>query len=152
MQAGKTTTINMLTGLIPPTAGDAFIHGHSVASEQDKIRRVLGVCPQHDILWPELTAAQHLEIFAQFKAVPSSQVSEVVRTKLAEVELSHVADQRVHTFSGGMKRRLSVAISAIGDPLMIFFDEPVRVSSSSASFPSFLLFSLILIFRFLFLY
>jgi ABC-type multidrug transport system ATPase subunit len=115
----------MLTGLIPPTSGDAFIYDLSVASEQDKIRRVLGVCPQHDILWPELTAAQHLEIFAQFKAVPSAMVDVLIRDKLNEVELSHVANQKVHTFSGGMKRRLSVAISSIGEPLMIFFDEPV---------------------------
>ena len=52
---------------MPPSAGDAWIYGLSVSDEQDRIRRILGVCPQHDILWGELTAAQHLEIFAQFK-------------------------------------------------------------------------------------
>lgn len=123
---------------MPPSSGDAYIYGLSVSEEQDSIRRILGVCPQHDILWGELTAAQHLEIFAQFKvrcflhrlftrvqAVPAGEVPGLVESKLREVELSHVGNHRVETFSGGMKRRLSVAISSIGQPRVIFFDEPV---------------------------
>jgi ABC-type multidrug transport system ATPase subunit len=124
--AGKTTTINMLTGLLRPTSGEAMIYGHSVTEEQDDIRKIMGICPQHDILWDELTAAEHLELFAEFRGISTSQVKKLVDDKLKEVELLHVRDHRSKTFSGGMKRRLSVAISSIADPKIVFFDEPVR--------------------------
>eukprot|EP00761_Pharyngomonas_kirbyi_P004790 gb/GECH01004795.1/.p1 GENE.gb/GECH01004795.1/~~gb/GECH01004795.1/.p1 ORF type:complete len:886 (+),score=205.13 gb/GECH01004795.1/:1-2658(+) len=122
--AGKTTTINMLTGLFAPTSGTAWIGGFSIATQMDQVRRVLGVCPQHDILWSDLTAKEHLQIFAEFKGVPSSERKAVVEEKLRQVELFDVRNNRSKTFSGGMKRRLSVAIASIGDPAAIFFDEP----------------------------
>jgi len=122
--AGKTTTVNILTGLFEPTYGDAFIYGLSVVNQMETIRRIMGVCPQHDILWNELTAREHLEIFAELKNVPSADVASVVDEKLKSVNLYDVGDKLVGGFSGGMKRRLSVAISCIGDPKIIFMDEP----------------------------
>jgi len=88
------------------------------------IRRIMGVCPQHDILWNDLTAREHLEIFAELKNVPSHERAAVVDEKLLSVNLLDVGDKLVGGFTGGMKRRLSVAISCIGDPKIIFMDEP----------------------------
>ncbi|KAL0485025.1 ABC Transporter A family protein [Acrasis kona] len=124
--AGKTTLVNMLTGLFGPTSGDAIVCGHSLRGQNgmDLIRKVLGVCPQHDILFPELTARQHLNLFADLKGIPVKGRKSIVDRKLAQVNLSHVADHLAGSFSGGMRRRLSLAISCIGDPRILFLDEP----------------------------
>eukprot|EP00026_Physarum_polycephalum_P001937 Phypoly_transcript_01940.p1 GENE.Phypoly_transcript_01940~~Phypoly_transcript_01940.p1 ORF type:complete len:991 (+),score=123.87 Phypoly_transcript_01940:334-2973(+) len=120
--AGKTTAISLMTGLYEATSGDALIFGDSVVYEMDSIRKVMGVCPQHDILWDELTAAEHMRLFSKMKSVPSSERQ--IMERLKDVRLDVVADHLSSTFSGGMKRRLSVAIANIGDPKVIFMDEP----------------------------
>ena len=125
--AGKTTTVNILTGLFEPTFGDGFIYGHSVVAEMETIRRFMGVCPQHDILWNDLTAREHLEIFAELKNVPSYERAAVVDDKLRSVNLYDVGNKLVGGFSGGMKRRLSVAMSCIGEPKIIFMDGELAV-------------------------
>ncbi|KAF3322075.1 ABC transporter A family member 2-like protein [Carex littledalei] len=124
--AGKTTVINCLTGITPITGGDALIYGHSVRSSvgMANIRSLIGVCPQFDILWDALTAEEHLALFASIKGLPPSTIKAVVEKSLAEVKLTHAARVRAGSFSGGMKRRLSVAISLIGDPKLVFLDEP----------------------------
>lgn len=122
--AGKSTLVNTLIGLFKPTSGDAYIFGHSVTSDSDVIRQMIGVCPQHDILWNELTAAEHLHMFAEFKGIPRRQIKTMVNETLQMVGLFHVRNKRAGTFSGGMKRRLSVGISSIGNPRVIFMDEP----------------------------
>lgn len=122
--AGKTTTFNMLTGLFTPTNGDAQIYGLSIVNEMDKVRQILGVCHQHDILWNELTPEEHLEIFARFKGIISTNIPEMIENILKDVELYDVRNHRSDTFSGGMQRRLSLAISCIGNPNIIFLDEP----------------------------
>ena len=122
--AGKTTTIGMLTGLFQPSAGDALIEDLSILSDMPQLRRRFGVCPQHDILWDELTAAEHIVIFALMKGVPPGRIRQEIKDRLDEVGLYSVRHSRSATFSGGMKRRLSVAIAAIGNPLVIFMDEP----------------------------
>ena len=122
--AGKTTTINMLTGLFDPSDGGASICGYDVLTEMDSVRKNLGVCPQHDILWNELTPYEHLHLFSTLKGVKKEDVNSSIDKLLEQVNLSHVRSSQVGTFSGGMKRRLSVAISAIGNPKVIYFDEP----------------------------
>jgi ABC-type multidrug transport system ATPase subunit len=87
------------------------------------IRRFIGLCPQFDILWDELTAREHLELYAALKGIPRRSLQDEAFHKLKEVNLDHVANQRVSTFSGGMRRRLSVAISLIGNPKIVFMDE-----------------------------
>ena len=121
--AGKTTTIAILTGLSNLTSGDAFIYGYSVSSEMEKIRALIGYCPQYDILWQELTARQHLQIFATIKPnISNADLHQIIQNKLQQVDLEKVADNPVSTYSGGMKRRLSVLISSIGEPNIIFMD------------------------------
>eukprot|EP00761_Pharyngomonas_kirbyi_P010427 gb/GECH01010447.1/.p1 GENE.gb/GECH01010447.1/~~gb/GECH01010447.1/.p1 ORF type:complete len:901 (+),score=161.28 gb/GECH01010447.1/:1-2703(+) len=122
--AGKTTTISMLVGLIPPSGGEAYVYSNSIRSDVDTIRSTLGVCPQHDILWDDLTAREHLTMFCQFKGIPWSKINEEVDQRLKDVALYAVGNKTAGTYSGGMKRRLSVAISCIGNPNMILLDEP----------------------------
>src|SRR5689334_9927413 len=105
----------MLTGLFSPTSGDALIFGKSILTDMDEIRRFTGVCPQHDILWNELTAEEHLQIFAEFKGLSKEEVKEEVQKKLTEVNLTYVSSSnynksqtftkvakiRAGTYSGG---------------------------------------------------
>lgn len=123
--AGKTTTLSILTGILAADGGDARIYGHSVRDDMDAIRRLIGLCPQFDILWDELTAHEHLELYAALKGIPHARLRSEILAKLQEVNLDAVAHKQARTFSGGMRRRLSVAISIIGDPKIVFMDEYV---------------------------
>ncbi|QDZ21953.1 ABC transporter A [Chloropicon primus] len=122
--AGKTTLINCLTGTLKPTCGDSLMFGYSVKYELDKIRTFLGVCPQFDTLWETLTGREHLEIFATLKGMSKAEAKLEAEQKLEMVQLSKDADKPVSQYSGGMRRRVSVAISLIHDPSVIFLDEP----------------------------
>jgi len=123
--AGKTTTINLLTGVLPITAGDACVCGHSIqGGEMTAIRRLMGVCPQFDVLWGEMTAREHLELFAALKGLPRAQWQSTSSELLERTKLTPAADRRSSGFSGGMKRRLSVGIALIGDPEVVYLDEP----------------------------
>jgi len=122
--AGKTTTINVLTGLIKPSIGDCIIHGKSLKNNMASITKMIGVCPQHNILWEELSPFEHLRIFCDLKGVPRSEQPALIKARLEYVLLWDVKDKHSGKFSGGMKRRLSVAIAAIGNPVLIYLDEP----------------------------
>ena len=122
--AGKTTLMSMLTGLLTPTSGTAYISNYDINTEQDSISRIIGYCPQFNILWEELTGKQHLHLFTSIKNISKELEKSLVEEKLSEVGLLGAADSMVCTYSGGMKRRLSVAISGIGNPAVIFMDEP----------------------------
>jgi len=122
--AGKTTLFSMLTGANSITEGDAHIYGYSVKRESDSVRSILGVCPQHDILWDTLSAGEHIEIFAALKGVPKRERASEISRRLEQVELLDVKDKFAGQLSGGMQRRLSVAISLTGDPKIVFLDEP----------------------------
>ncbi|ESQ31765.1 hypothetical protein EUTSA_v10003613mg [Eutrema salsugineum] len=124
--AGKTTTISCLTGINPVTSGDAIIYGHSIRSSvgMSNIRKMIGVCPQFDILWDALSSEEHLHLFASIKGLPPSSIKSIAEELLADVKLTGAAKIRAGSYSGGMKRRLSVAIALIGDPKLVFLDEP----------------------------
>ncbi|KAF7838425.1 ABC transporter A family member 2-like [Senna tora] len=124
--AGKTTVINCLTGITPLTGGDALIYGNSIKSStgMSNIRKLIGVCPQFDILWDALSGQEHLELFASIKGLSPASIKSITEKSLAEVRLTDAAKVRAGSYSGGMKRRLSVAISLIGDPKLVIMDEP----------------------------
>jgi ATP-binding cassette subfamily A (ABC1) protein 1 len=126
--AGKTTTISMLTGLIEPTSGDAIIRGYSIKDTRDLglIRLSLGVCPQHNVLFDTLTVEEHLVFYGGLKGFWQSKdaLNGEVMHKVKEVGLTEKVLVPSMSLSGGMKRKLSVAIALMGDAKMVFLDEP----------------------------
>ncbi|XP_028088565.1 ABC transporter A family member 2-like [Camellia sinensis] len=104
----------------------ALIYGDSVQSSvgMSNIRRIIGVCPKFDILWDALSGQEHLHLFASIKGLPPSSIESVAQESLAEVRLTESAKIRAGSYSGGMKRLLSVAIALIGDPKLVILDEP----------------------------
>ncbi|KAH3757745.1 ABC transporter [Pelomyxa schiedti] len=123
--AGKTTTISMLTGTLKPTSGTAFVAGKwDITKDLMEIHSLIGVCPQFSILWEELTCREILLFFARLKGVQRKIEKAVVTECLDRFRLLPVATRLVKNLSGGMKRRLSVGIAVIGDPKIVFLDEP----------------------------
>uniref|UniRef100_A0A7S3ZF35 ABC transporter domain-containing protein n=1 Tax=Lotharella globosa TaxID=91324 RepID=A0A7S3ZF35_9EUKA len=122
--AGKTTTINMLTGMLPPTSGDALIFGKNINTEMTQIRRDLGVCPQHDILFDLLTVREHLWLYAKIKGIPKDEIETAIQTAIEQVGLTEKVDTYSKNLSGGMKRKLSVGIALIGGSHTVILDEP----------------------------
>jgi ATP-binding cassette subfamily A (ABC1) protein 3 len=90
--AGKTTTISMLTGLLEATEGSAFVNGVDIFNNMDEVRKTLGVCPQHDVLFESLTPVDHLRLFCSFKGTPADEVEDKVQKMLEDIELVTVKD------------------------------------------------------------
>ncbi|ONK78401.1 uncharacterized protein A4U43_C02F18390 [Asparagus officinalis] len=122
--AGKSTTISMLVGLLPPTSGDALVFDKNIITDMDEIRQTLGVCPQSDVLFPELTVKEHMEIFAVLKGVEDHCFDRTVTEMVEEVGLADKMNTVVDALSGGMKRKLSLGIALIGNSKVIILDEP----------------------------
>eukprot|EP00762_Andalucia_godoyi_P006284 ANDGO_05836.mRNA.1 ABC transporter A family member 8 len=122
--AGKTTLISILSGLIPPTSGEVSMGGYDLVQEMDRIYSFMGVCPQFDILWPEQTGREHLLFYGRIKGLKGKPLLEAVEAALKAVNLTDFQNVRSAGYSGGMKRRLSVAISLMGNPKIVFLDEP----------------------------
>jgi len=123
--AGKTSTMAMLTAEFPPSSGDARLAGFSVSNEPEQTRRRIGYCPQFDAHFANMTGWEHIELYAVIKGVPRDLLEEVVASKLNEVGLSEFDGKRLSSgYSGGMKRKLSVACATIGAPQIVFLDEP----------------------------
>nr|GMC74269.1 ABC transporter A family member 7-like [Ipomoea batatas] len=124
--AGKTSFINMMIGLIKPSSGTAYVQGMDIRTDMDKIYTSMGVCPQHDLLWETLSGREHLLFYGRLKNLKGEDLTRAVEESLKSVNLYNggVADKQAGHYSGGMKRRLSVAISLIGDPKVVYMDEP----------------------------
>eukprot|EP01065_Artemidia_motanka_P007592 TRINITY_DN137_c0_g1_i12.p1 TRINITY_DN137_c0_g1~~TRINITY_DN137_c0_g1_i12.p1 ORF type:complete len:1800 (+),score=711.39 TRINITY_DN137_c0_g1_i12:86-5401(+) len=122
--AGKTTAINMLTGMIPIDGGDAEVYGLSARDQMELIRTQIGLCPQHNVLWGNMTCEEHLRFFAKVKGVPAAEIEDAVTAALERVELADKRKVWSDALSGGMKRKLSVAIALVGDSKFVIFDEP----------------------------
>ncbi|KAL7995255.1 putative ABC transporter, AAA+ ATPase domain, ABC transporter A [Plasmopara halstedii] len=122
--AGKTTTMKMMTGDILPTSGHGTLGGYDILSEQLKVRRLIGYCPQFDALFELMTVREHLELFARIKGVKKSDLTSVVKMLMHQMNLDSFENKLAGSLSGGNKRKLSVAIALIGSPPIIFLDEP----------------------------
>ncbi|CAN6243557.1 unnamed protein product [Urochloa humidicola] len=124
--AGKTSLISMLTGFTKPTSGTAYIDGLNIRTDKNEIYTRIGVCPQFDLLWETLTGREHLMFYGRLKRLNGAALVEAAEQSLKVLRIFEggVADTLVSQYSGGMKRRLSVAISLIGDPKVVYLDEP----------------------------
>uniref|UniRef100_A0A8B9GRH0 P-type phospholipid transporter n=1 Tax=Astyanax mexicanus TaxID=7994 RepID=A0A8B9GRH0_ASTMX len=122
--AGKTTTLSILTGLFPPTAGSVYIKGMDIRTDMNEIRRTLGVCPQHNVLFDMLTVEEHVWFYGHMKGMSSSEVKKEMASLLEDVGLTHKRHEQTKNLSGGMQRKLSVAIAFIGGSKVVILDEP----------------------------
>uniref|UniRef100_A0A673CGF1 Phospholipid-transporting ATPase ABCA1-like n=1 Tax=Sphaeramia orbicularis TaxID=375764 RepID=A0A673CGF1_9TELE len=122
--AGKTTTMSILTGLFPPTSGTAYILGKDIRSELSTIRQNLGVCPQHNVLFSMLTVEEHIWFYARLKGLPEEKVKAEMEQIVNDVGLPHKRQSRTSTLSGGMQRKLSVALAFVGGSKVVILDEP----------------------------
>jgi len=122
--AGKTTTISVLTGLFGATSGRAEAFGIDLLNDQDEARKIMGVCPQHNVLFPLLTPEEHLDIFCDFKGVPNDRRAEAIEKSLISVDLVDKKDTYSKLLSGGQQRKVSVGIAMLGDSKVVLLDEP----------------------------
>ena len=122
--AGKSTLISLLTGLFPPTSGHAVVCGLRSDQCMPQIRRMVGYCPQHDVLFPQLTVQEHLRVYAGIKGVAWEALDSAVARVLDMLGLGDSAETEAEVLSGGQKRKLSLGIALIGDPKVLILDEP----------------------------
>ena len=122
--AGKSTTVLMLTTLLPPTAGTARVGGYDVVAEGPRVRSVIGAALQEAALDPMLTGRDHLRLQATLQGISRHDRKQRAQELLDRVGLSEAADRKVGGYSGGMKRRLDLALALVHRPRIIFLDEP----------------------------
>jgi len=122
--AGKTTTISMISGLLTPSQGDATIGGHSITREPMAAKRLLGVVPQEIALYPMLSARQNLEFFGRMQGMRGGELGRRVDEVLDFIDLTDRQNDRIDTFSGGMKRRVNIGVGLLHRPQLVYMDEP----------------------------
>jgi ABC-2 type transport system ATP-binding protein len=122
--SGKTTTINMISGLTRSTSGVVRVMGFDVRRQTRQVRRILGAVPQETALYEELTAWTNMDFHADLFGIPRGEKKERITKLLELMQLYDRRDSRVSTFSGGMKRRLALARALLHDPQLIYLDEP----------------------------
>jgi ABC-2 type transport system ATP-binding protein len=122
--SGKTTTINCLTGLLKPTGGAIRILGLDPQSEGSEARKAMGVSPQETAVYPYLTGEENVRLFGELYSVPNRALRARVDYVLEKVGLLDEAKRRVSKYSGGMKRRVSIAMALVTDPKVVLLDEP----------------------------
>ena len=122
--AGKSTLIRVLTTLLRPTSGTACVDNYDIIRDPEKIRSIIGVCPQNSTLDIELTAYDNLEFYGTLVNVDESILDRRIQELLAMTDLTDRAHMKVQTFSGGMRRKLEIVRAFIHHPLILFLDEP----------------------------
>jgi ABC-2 type transport system ATP-binding protein len=122
--AGKSTTVHMLTTLLPPTAGRASVAGYDVVRDGPRVRALIGAALQETALDPFLSGREHLRLQASLHGIRGAERQTLQDELLARVGLTQAADRKVRTYSGGMKRRLDLALALIHGPSILFLDEP----------------------------
>uniref|UniRef100_A0A4W5LHE4 ABC transporter domain-containing protein n=1 Tax=Hucho hucho TaxID=62062 RepID=A0A4W5LHE4_9TELE len=122
--AGKTTTMSILTGLFAPTSGTALINGYDIRTDMDTIRKHLGMCPQHNVLFNDLTVEEHIYFYSRLKGRSRDEVKSEMDQMIKDVGLPHKRKEFAKNLSGGMQRKLSVAIAFVGGSNIVILDEP----------------------------
>ncbi len=122
--AGKTTSINMMVGLLRPDAGQVIIRGQQIANGSDDIRARVGVCPQDIVLWERLTCFEQLQFIGRMYGLSGSDARRRGEQLLADLDLTEKRRQQARTLSGGMQRRLNLALALVHDPEIVVLDEP----------------------------
>ena len=122
--SGKTTTINCLIGLLTPTAGKVSVEGFDLRTQGDEARNVMGVSPQETAVYSYLTGRENVKLFGELQSVPRKQLGERTDYVIEKVGLMEEAGRKVGTYSGGMKRRVSIAMALVADPMVVLLDEP----------------------------
>src|SRR3954471_22390155 len=122
--AGKSTTVHMLTTLLPPTAGTARVAGFDIVREGEEVRGAIGAALQQAALDPYLTGREHMRFQAALHGLPKARRVARGEELLDRVGLLSVADRKVGGYSGGMKRRLDLALALVHEPRVLFLDEP----------------------------
>jgi ABC-2 type transport system ATP-binding protein len=122
--AGKTTTISMLSGLIAPTSGDARVCGRSIVREPLAVKKLIGVVPQEIALYPTLSARQNLLFWGRMYGLSGTALNRRADELLDLVGLRERADDQVSAYSGGMQRRINIAVGLLHEPQIVFMDEP----------------------------
>ncbi len=122
--AGKSTMIHMLTTLLPPTSGTATVAGHDIVKEGPKVRASIGAALQEAALDPYLTGREHLRFQSALHGLSRTDIRERSKELLTRVGLTNAAERKVQTYSGGMKRRLDLALALVHRPRILFLDEP----------------------------
>lgn len=122
--AGKTTTIKMLTCLTKPTGGDAIILGSSITKDATKVKEIIGVSPQETAVAPNLTVKENLELMCGVYGFSKEKKRQKVSELSQQFELTQILHKKAGKLSGGWQRRLSIAMALIGEPKILFLDEP----------------------------
>ncbi|XP_037025654.1 ATP-binding cassette sub-family A member 3-like isoform X1 [Bradysia coprophila] len=122
--AGKTTTMSLLSGMFPPSSGTALINGKDIRHDISGVRSSLGLCPQHNILFDELTVREHIVFFSRLKGLNKDAVEREVEKYLKLIDLEPKRNAKSKTLSGGMKRKLAVCVAFCGGSKVVLLDEP----------------------------
>ncbi|XP_075689302.1 retinal-specific phospholipid-transporting ATPase ABCA4 isoform X2 [Rhinoderma darwinii] len=122
--AGKTTVLSIITGLFPATSGTVWVRGRNIQTHMDSIRQSLGMCPQHNILFHRLTVEEHILFYAQLKGKSKSQAEKELEVMLEDIGIPHKRNEEAQNLSGGMQRKLSVAMAFVGESKVVVLDEP----------------------------
>lgn len=122
--AGKSTTIRMLSCLAAPTVGDALLEGHSIIKEPQAVKSIIGVSPQETAVAPNLSVKENLELMCGVHGFSREKRKKKVEQLTGQFDLGEVLQRRAGKLSGGWQRRLSIAMALIGEPKILFLDEP----------------------------
>lgn len=122
--AGKTTTIRILSTVLEPDSGNVIIGGYSIKDNADEVRSLIGICPQDLALYEDLSAIDNMVFFGRMSGMDGKEAKIQAMEHLALMGLTDRAKGRISKFSGGMKRRVNLAIALMGNPKLIFMDEP----------------------------
>ena len=122
--AGKTTTMSMLTGMFPPTSGTALVNGSDIRTNIEGVRQSIGLCPQHNILFDDLTVREHIIFFSKLKGLTNAEADIEVKKYVEMLGLVDKMNAKSKTLSGGMKRKLSVGVALCGGSRVVLCDEP----------------------------